>query len=1073
MVTLPQIATLLFAALGPQNQGYYMQPAIGKTQIVFVSEGDLWSVPLTGGLAHELTSHVAPASHPAISPDGAMVAYTGSYEGPSDAYVMPVDGGPPTRLSFTGGMTVVGWAPDGRVLASTGNRSGLPGPELVEIDTKTLEQTEVPLDKANDGEFDATGQTLYFTRFAFQGSHTKRYKGGTAQSIWKYTMGAPEAVPLTKSFPGTSKGPMCWNGRVYFISDRDGVMNVWSMDENGGGLKQLTHSKSWDIQNASLRAGRIAYQLGADIHLLDLGDGSDKTLDISLASDFDQTREHFITNPANYVTALAVATDGSKIVLTARGQVFVAPVEPGRLVSVTRDSSARFRDGLFTPDGKSVLAISDASGENEWWMLPANGVGVAHQVTRDSKVLAVSGSISPDGKHLAFADKNQELWDLELATNKLTKVLTSLDGTPSDLTWSPDSAWLAFRMPTYTFDRIALYTVATGKVTPVTTPRADSASPAWSTDGKWLYFLSNRTFQSVVGAPWGPRQPEPFFDKQTKLYAIGLVKGLRSPFQPADELSPVLPGKPSAGPVKVEVDTDGIQGRLWELPAPAGNYSGLAATADRLYFLNSQSRGTSDLDYLEITNKDAAVKTFAPAVRSFSLTRDTKKLLIARGAGIYVVPAAGPMASLEKPVDLSAWTFPVQPREEWRQMFVDAWRLERDFFYDRNMHGVDWPAILAKYKPLVDRIRGRDELSDLLAQMVGELSALHTFVYGGDQRGSLDRVAPASLGALFSRDVSAGGFRVDRIYSGDPDYPNSMAPLARPEVHIGVGDVITSIDGIATLGAASLDSLLRAKAGRQVLVSVKDHGAGAERQCIVVPMEAGAVGNLRYTDWEVSRRDKVDTAGGGSIGYVHLRAMGSGDIAQWARDFYPVFDRPGLIIDVRHNNGGNIDSWIIEKLLRKAWMYWQDRVGNPTWNMQWAFRGHVVVLCDENTASDGEAFSEGIKRLGLGKVIGSRTWGGEIWLSSDNVLEDFGIATAAETGVYGPEGKWLIEGHGVDPDIVVDNLPHATYLGQDAQLQAGIDYLLKEIKDHPVPVPPSPKHPDKSYPPSQGRTTQP
>jgi len=358
-------------------------------------------------------------------------------------------------------------------------------------------------------------------------------------------------------------------------------------------------------------------------------------------------------------------------------------------------------------------------------------------------------------------------------------------------------------------------------------------------------------------------------------------------------------------------------------------------------------------------------------------------------------------------------------------------------------------------------------LSNLLAQMVGELSALHTFVYGGDSRGSIDKVAPASLGALLTRDDSAGGYRVDKIYSGEPDYPDSISPLARPDVHIGVGDVITALDGVDVLTVPSIDALLRTKAGHQVLLSVKDHGAGTARDCIVEPIDPGTLGNLRYTDWEVSRRDRVETEGKGAIGYVHLRAMGGGDIAQWERDFYPVFDRAGLIIDVRHNNGGNIDSWIIEKLLRKSWMYWQDRIGNPTWNMQSAFRGHIVVLCDENTASDGEAFTEGFKRLGLGKVIGTRTWGGEIWLSSSNVLEDFGIATAAESGVYGPEGKWLIEGHGVDPDIEVDNLPHATYLGQDAQLQAALDYLQKEIKAHPVPVPPSPKHPDKSNPPSQ------
>lgn len=1069
---MPQLLTLFsliiagssFAA--PQNQGYYMQPAIGGNEIVFVSEGDLWHVSLAGGVAHELTSHVAPASHPAISPDGRSVAFTGTYEGPNDAYVMPIDGGLPVRITYGGGMSVVGWTPSGQVLAATGNRSGLPSPRLVAIDPMTLRQSEIPLDNASDGSYDASGQTLVFTRFGFQGSQTKRYKGGTAQSVWKFRTGTQEAMPLTKGFTGTSKNPMWWNGCVFFLSDRDGVMNVWSMDEAGGNLKQLTHSKSWDVQSASLGGGNLVYQLGADIHLMTLQDGADKTLNISLESDFDQTRERWITNPSAYITALAPSADGSKVAITARGQVFVAPAEPGRLVEATRKSGVRYRDGLFMPDGKSVLALSDESGETEWWQFPANGVGAAHQVTNGSKVLAMSGAISPDGKHLAYSDKNQELWVFDMATQKTLKVISDVDGELGDLRWSPDSQWLAFTMPTFTFDRIALYSLATGAVIPVTTTRADSNNPTWSADGKWLYFLSNRTFQSSVGSPWGTRAPEPYFDKQTKVYALGLSKGLRSPFQPADELHSI-PAKSATGPVKLEIDLDQIQSRLWAVPVPAGNYSSLAATSDRLYFMSSQGRGTEDLVHVDITNKDVAVKVFAAGVRSFALSLDTKKVLIAKGSALYIVPATGAAATLEKPIDLSAWTFPVQPREEWRQMFVDAWRLERDYFYDRNMHGVDWAAILAKYRPLVDRVRDRDELSNLLAQMVGELSALHTFVYGGDSRGSIDKVAPASLGALLTRDSAAGGYKVEKVYSGEPDYPDSMSPLARPDVHIGVGDVITAVDGVDVLTAPSIEALLRTKAGHQVLLSVRDHGAGAPRDCIVEPIDPGALGNLRYTDWEVSRRDRVESEGKGAIGYVHLRAMGGGDIAQWERDFYPVFDRAGLIIDVRHNGGGNIDSWIIEKLLRKSWMYWQDRIGNPTWNMQSAFRGHVVVLCDENTASDGEAFTEGIKRLGLGKVIGTRTWGGEIWLSSSNVLEDFGIATAAESGVYGPEGKWLIEGHGVDPDIEVDNLPHATYLGQDAQLRAALDYLQKEIKAHPVPVPPSPKHPDKSYPPSQ------
>jgi tricorn protease len=343
------------------------------------------------------------------------------------------------------------------------------------------------------------------------------------------------------------------------------------------------------------------------------------------------------------------------------------------------------------------------------------------------------------------------------------------------------------------------------------------------------------------------------------------------------------------------------------------------------------------------------------------------------------------------------------------------------------------------------------------------LSALHIFVRGGDQRAGPDDIDPASLGARTARDVKAGGHRVTHIYQSDPDLPDELSPLLRPGVTLKAGDVITQVNGVATAAVPELSQLLRGQAGKQVLLAVAPE-SGPARQVVVVPISRAKDEDLRYDEWEYTRRRDVERASNGRIGYVHLRAMGAQNMAEWTREFYPVFDRPGLIIDVRHNRGGNIDSWLLGRLLRKAWFYWQPRVGHPSWNMQYAFRGHVVVLVNEFTASDGEAFAEGFRRLGLGKVIGTRTWGGEIWLSASNLLVDRGIATAAETGVYGPEGTWLIEGHGVDPDIVVDNPPHATWKGEDAQLRAAIQHLEELIKTKPVPVPPAPPYPDKRVP---------
>jgi tricorn protease len=380
------------------------------------------------------------------------------------------------------------------------------------------------------------------------------------------------------------------------------------------------------------------------------------------------------------------------------------------------------------------------------------------------------------------------------------------------------------------------------------------------------------------------------------------------------------------------------------------------------------------------------------------------------------------------------------------------------------MHKVDWKAMRTKYRPLAERAASRGELSDAIAQMVGELSLLHSFVGGGDQRSGPENIGLASLGAAWVRDESSGGYRISRLYQTDPDEPEIRSPLTAPGAEVNEGDVIERINGVSVLSVPDAATLLRAQSGKQVRLRVFPGGDKAKaREVIVTPVSLDQEWDLRYRDWEYSRRLRVDQIGEGKLGYVHLRAMGSGDIAQWQRDYYPIFNRQGLILDVRNNNGGNIDSWILEKLMRKAWMYWKPRVGNPYWNMQYAFRGPMVILCDQDTASDGEAVSDGFRRLGLGKVIGTRTWGGEVWLTGSNTLVDNGIATAAEIGVYGPEGDWLIEGHGVEPDIVVDNLPHSTFNGEDAQLMAAIKHLQEEIKKKPVTLPPPPKYPDKSF----------
>ncbi len=1056
-------------------RGYYRFPAIHGDTVVFTAEGDLWTVAVTGGVAQRLTSHLAEESHAAVAPDGTTVAFAAAYEGPVEVYTMPLAGGVPTRRSFEGGPSYpVGWSGDGRLLYTTFQRSTLPEAQLVALDVATGERELLPLAQASDGCTDPTGATLFFTRLPFQGSHTRRYRGGMAQQVWRYDSGAAEAQPLTADFAGTSKTPMWWQGRIVFVSDRDGTMNLWSMAADGSGLRQLTHHDGWDVSSPTLSAGRVVYQLGADLRLYDLASDTDTAIDVTLASDLDQLRERWVEKPMDYLTAAGLSPSGDRVVLTARGQVFVVPAKQGRLVEASRRPGVRYRDASFLPDGTRLAVLSDESGETEWWTLPANGVGERRRVTRDAAVLRFGGVPAPDGRHLAYDDKNLDLWVLDLDTGASVKVATSPHWGFDGFAWSPDGAWLAYAVPgSNTLDRIVLYEVASGKHVPLTSDRTHSFAPTWSRDGKWIYFLSNRNLTSAVSSPWGVYQPEPFYDSPTEVFAVALVPGERFPFAPDDELAP--DDEKQAGSTKnaaatdaaakpaVEVVTDGLAERLYTVPVEPGDYAALAAGKDRLYWLSSEvGARDASLVALPVTNRDPKPKSLLGGVRAFELSADGTTVMARRRDAILVFGAgADSVDAGTSTVDLSGWAFPLDPREELRQMFVEAWRLERDYFYDRGMNGVDWAAVRSKYEPLVDRVTDRHELSDVLGQMVSELSALHIFVRGGDVREGQD-IESGALGAVLERDAAAGGWRVAHVWQGDPDYPEELSPLARPGVDVGEGDVITLIDGVATAGVADPAVLLRNRAGKQVLLRVAPRGGGAARDVVVVPLTQRAEADLRYAEWELTRRRRVEEASDGRIGYVHLRAMTGRNWEEWARAFYPVFDRAGLIIDVRHNRGGNIDSWVLEKLLRRAWFFWQPRAGEPYWNMQYAFRGHMVVLVDQRTASDGEAFAEGFRRLGLGPVIGMRTWGGEIWLSSSNFLVDKGIATAAETGVYGPEGSWLIEGWGVEPDVVVDNLPHATFEGADAQLDAAVEYLEEEIAAAPVPVPSPPPYPARA-----------
>lgn len=1059
-------------ASAQEFEGYYRYPDVFENKVIFAAEGDLWTVPLSGGLARRLTSHQEEEIYPKFSPDGKTILYSANYEGPTEIYTIPTTGGLPTRWTYEDDASIANaWTPDGEIVYSTRAYSTLPDMQLVTINAKTRQKERIPLSQASEASFDKDGTTVYFVRPSFHGNVTKRYKGGTARQIWKFTLGGPEAIKLTQDYAGESHHPMWFNKRIYFISDRDGIMNIWSITEEGNDLMQHTHHTGFDVRYAGLSNGHIVYQLGADIWHYSIEANTTVKINIMLASDLDQLREKWVENPSRYISSVRPDNEGNRIVLTARGRVFVVPVKAGRLVEFTDKKDVRYRDAVFSSDGKNILVLSDESNEFEFIRMPANGIGTHKSITNDAKVLRFSGLPSPNDKWLAYNDLEQNLFLLNLETGVSNKISTNQEGI-GQFSWSADSKWISFvQSANNTMLQIHLYSLTSGETFPITTDRANSRYPKWSPDGKFIYFLSDRSFTTLVGSPWGSRQPEPYFDAKEKLYHISLEKGTRSPFRPADELFSKQEEQNNTNGdeedkkeiVQVKIDKDGITGRITEVPIGAGNYRKLEVTEKAVYLMKSGTglKAKTHLAALRISNDSTKLTTIVADVRDFELTENGKKILVRKNNDFYMINAGTSKVSKlnENKIDLKGWHFSILPREDWQQIFTDAWRMERDYFYDKNMHGVNWQAMHEKYYPLTNRVTTRNELSDLIGRFVGELAALHTSVHGGDMRDDKQNISVASLGARFTRDEEQGGFQIEYIYKADPDYPEERSPLDDPYLDIISGDVITKVNGKSALSVTDIGELIRNQQGKQVHLTVKRNTI--EQEFIVIPK--GNTRGLRYRDWEYSRRLEVERRTENKVGYVHLQAMGPNDLNYWYREFYPVFDRPGLIIDVRHNRGGNIESFILEKLLRKDWMYWKARSGKPTWNMQYAFRGHIVILVDEFTASDGEAFAEGFKRLHLGTSIGTRTWGGEIWLSGANRLSDGGLARAPMFGVYGAEGEWLIEGHGFEPDIVVDNLPNATYNGDDAQLNAAIEHLQKLIAEDPRKVPEVPAYPNKSF----------
>ena len=1068
--------------------GFYRYPAIGGGQIVFAAEGDLWKVPAAGGVAIRLTAHEGEERFPRISPDGTLVAFTAQYEGNDDVYVMPISGGEPFRLTFHPAPDqAIGWTADGKILFRSRRDHPHGDFRVYTVPPTGGIPTMIPLEPAAWVSFEPGGKRLALQKIGLEFHNWKRYKGGEAEEIHVGTLDPLSFTEVTK-YDGKDAFPM-WarDGRIYFVTDRWGRPNLASMLPDGSDVRRLTRFDDFDVRWPSMGDGKIVYQHKMDVWVYDLATGTNAEVKIQLPSDRLQVRERFV-DPKATLRSWSLARDGERIALEARGDVFVARTrKKGLIRRVTQSSASRTRGPVFSPDGKSIAAWTEVKGEEQLFLHAADNGSAPRQVGTVEPGWHFPPAFSPDGKRIAWADEKHRLHATDAATGADVQVDSS-EGEIATYVWSPDSRYLAYVVTLKNlFGQVRIWDFETRKSAAVSDGMFHSFSPAWDPKGKLLFFLSDRFVN-----PYLDRAEARFIVNDATLpLAVALQADGTLPFAPRGDVDPARPDEGAARdgkdakdekkdakkeaekPAPIRIDFDGLAERVVQVPVPPGNYDGLRAVDGKLHWLRIPNKGMmppdgdgqdeeripGDLVTYEIEKEK--LSTVSGGVLAYEVSGNGKVLVFEHKDGFTRLEAgatAAPKdeAAQEAKVDLSGWSVPIDPREEWKQMLHEAWRLQRDFFYDPKMHGVDWDGVWRQYGPLADRISSRDDLADLFGEVFGELNVGHAYHWGGDIRRGKP-VGTGLLGADLDYDPSSGFWKIRKIYRGDYPDPQWSSPMARPDLRVKAGQWLVAIDGRPLVKGEDYLRRLQGRAGQEVELSIADAPKVEGARRVVVK----AVGNdtrIRYATWIRETREYVDRKSGGKIGYLHLYDMGGLGLRQFARDYPPQWDRAGLIVDDRWNHGGFVAPMILSHLDRKVLAVGGTRYGGPVdTTPSHAFHGHLAALINRQGGSDCETLALGFKEFGLGPVVGTRTWGGWVGIRGDKALRDGGVVTQPEFGGWDPRGKtWIIEGRGVDPDVDLDLGPDGFLGGKDAQIDFAVDLLMKKIAKEPrtLPAPP-------------------
>jgi tricorn protease len=1057
------------AAQGPNihDTRLLSQPAISQSHVAFVYDSDIWVAGRDGSGARRLTTHIGTEAGPRFSPDGQWIAFSGQYDGNTDVFIVPTAGGVPQRLTWHPGADVaLGFIPDGSALLFRSARS-VHTNRHTQLFTVPLEggmPTRLPIPHAFKATYSPDGNYIAYVPLGERFNQWKNYRGGTVTRIWIYNV-ATHAVEEIAQPEGRSNDtdPMWLDGEIVFRSDRNGEFNLFTFDPGTKAINQITQYEDFPILNVTEGAGRIVYEQAGYLHDFDPATSSVSRIQIGVAADLNETRSRYVSGN-RYIRDATIAPNGARAAFEFRGEIVTVPAEHGTPRYLTETPGMHERSPAWSPDGKSIAYFSDASGEYELHIASQDGRADVQTFELDGAGFYDNPKWSPDGSRISFRDNSWSLFVIEVESGRVTRAASQvLYGPVNTLThnWSPDSRWIAYTLSSRTYHQtIYVYSVETGESHAVTQGMSVAAEPVFDASGKYLYFSASTDAGPVV--QWFA-QSNAGMRLTNGLYMAVLAADVPSPLKRrSDEAveEPEEESEPEEDDVQVRIDFEGIDQRIVALPVPPAFYYGLTPGADgQLYYLRAdamggfgQPLGGAALNRFELSTREQ--ETLLASATQFRMSADTKKLLV-QSSGSWMIAAAGKITPGDGRLATDDVEVRIDPRAEWEQIFDEAWRINRDYFYDPNMHGADWPAMKRKYAAFLPDVATRSDLNRVMQWMFSELAIGHHRVGGGDRINRPDNVPGGLLGADF--EISDGRYRFSKVYGGLNWNRNLRSPLTEPGVGVVAGEYLLAVNGSDLRSPENLFSRFENTADKIVEITVGPNANGSGSRAVQVVPVANE-GALRNRDWVEGNIRKVHEATDGRVAYVYVPNTAQPGYDYFRRYFYPQADKDAIIVDERYNGGGQLADYYIDVLNRPVVSYWATRYGEDIKTPIASIQGPKAMIIDETAGSGGDLLPWMFRKFDMGPLIGKRTWGGLVGILGFPVLMDGGGVTAPNLGIWTEDG-FIVENVGVPPDIDVEYTPAEVIAGRDPQLERAIEWVLAELERNPPQKPTRPAFP--------------